>query len=62
MKVERFGSSKGGWDFMLGSAQGAAGKVKVRDWYFAGTQRNAKTAQNIRQQCKGPGWGSDSWR
>ena len=38
----------GGRSFMVGSAQGAAGKVKVRDWHFVGTQRNAKVAQNGR--------------
>lgn len=35
-------SSVEGSDFMVGSVQGAAGKVKVRDWHFAGTQRSAR--------------------
>lgn len=28
--------------FIVGSAQEAAGEVKVRDWHFAGTKHNAK--------------------
>lgn len=30
--------------FIIGSVQGVADKVKVRDWHFAGTERNAKKA------------------
>lgn len=35
---------RGSEGFVVGSTQAVVGKVKVRDWHFAGTERNAKIA------------------
>lgn len=46
VRKERSRGPVGGLDFIVGSVKGAAGKVKVRDWRFTGTEHNAKMAQD----------------
>jgi hypothetical protein len=46
VRKERSRGPVGGLDFIVGSVKGAAGKVKVRDWHFTGTEHNAKMAQD----------------